>query len=221
MQGFDLFLSAAGGATVDEPAADLGMALAIASTIDPDGPAPSDEQWIASFRETAMSEAVLASTLTYMDRADSGAVRIASNTEELAAHLSDHLTVQGTAGRGELLYRTANKDEAKPVLEALTKATAIAMTIHDNEEFGEPRTEVNQSAALIPHPVANGRVDQLKLSGIIFAGLALVGVGAWLLMRMMMLRSKRMFGDDQLPQLTSLDKPETWSPLPASHLEDA
>ncbi|MGH1494085.1 MAG: DNA repair protein RadA [Acidimicrobiales bacterium] len=34
VQGFDLFLSAAGGATVDEPAADLGMALAIASAID-------------------------------------------------------------------------------------------------------------------------------------------------------------------------------------------
>ncbi|MGI9597255.1 MAG: DNA repair protein RadA [Acidimicrobiales bacterium] len=34
VQGFDLFLSAAGGASVDEPAADLGLALAIASAID-------------------------------------------------------------------------------------------------------------------------------------------------------------------------------------------
>lgn len=34
VQGFDLFLSAAGGAAVEEPAADLGLALAIASAID-------------------------------------------------------------------------------------------------------------------------------------------------------------------------------------------
>ncbi|MGB5759796.1 MAG: S16 family serine protease, partial [Acidimicrobiales bacterium] len=40
VQGFDLFVSAAGGATVDEPAADLALALAIASAIDgqPVGP---------------------------------------------------------------------------------------------------------------------------------------------------------------------------------------
>ncbi|MEL6985480.1 MAG: S16 family serine protease, partial [Actinomycetota bacterium] len=34
VSGFDVFLSAAGGATVDEPAADLGLALAMASAID-------------------------------------------------------------------------------------------------------------------------------------------------------------------------------------------
>ncbi len=34
VQGFDIFLSAAGGAAVDEPAADLGLALAMASAID-------------------------------------------------------------------------------------------------------------------------------------------------------------------------------------------
>lgn len=34
VNGFDVFLSAAGGATVDEPAADLGLALAMASAID-------------------------------------------------------------------------------------------------------------------------------------------------------------------------------------------
>jgi DNA repair protein RadA/Sms len=39
-QGFDLFLSAAGGATVDEPAADLGLALAIASAVDGQPVAP-------------------------------------------------------------------------------------------------------------------------------------------------------------------------------------
>lgn len=40
VQGFDLFLSAAGGAAVDEPAADLGLALAIASAIDGQPVAP-------------------------------------------------------------------------------------------------------------------------------------------------------------------------------------
>ncbi len=40
VQGFDLFLSAAGGATVDEPAADLALALAIASAIDGQPVAP-------------------------------------------------------------------------------------------------------------------------------------------------------------------------------------
>ncbi len=34
VNGYDIFLSAAGGATIDEPAADLGLALAIASAID-------------------------------------------------------------------------------------------------------------------------------------------------------------------------------------------
>ena len=40
VQGFDLFVSAAGGATVDEPAADLALALAIASAIDGQPVAP-------------------------------------------------------------------------------------------------------------------------------------------------------------------------------------
>lgn len=38
--GYDVFLSAAGGATVDEPAADLGLALAMASAIDGQPVAP-------------------------------------------------------------------------------------------------------------------------------------------------------------------------------------
>ncbi len=40
VNGFDIFLSAAGGATVDEPAADLGLALAMASAIDGQPVAP-------------------------------------------------------------------------------------------------------------------------------------------------------------------------------------
>ncbi len=40
VQGYDLFLSAAGGALVDEPAADLGLALALASAIDGQPVAP-------------------------------------------------------------------------------------------------------------------------------------------------------------------------------------
>jgi len=38
--GYDLFLSAAGGAQVDEPAADLGLALAVASAVDGQPVAP-------------------------------------------------------------------------------------------------------------------------------------------------------------------------------------
>lgn len=40
VQGYDIFLSAAGGAAVDEPAADLGLALAMASAIDGQPVAP-------------------------------------------------------------------------------------------------------------------------------------------------------------------------------------
>jgi len=189
------------------------MAIAVAPA--PDTTAPSDAAFVKQIETLAFSEPVMSEALNLMDRSDIGSLRIASSAQELRSHLQSHVTVGGKSGRVELSYVGEDKQVAEAALRALGQSVTQYQTVQDYEAGIEPTMRIDQSAALINSPVANGKSQQWMASGAIFAVMLSIAGGVWFFLRMMLLRSKRMFGDEQLPQLTILDKPETWSPLHA------
>ena len=55
----------------------------------------------------------------------------------------------------------------------------------------------------------------VRRAGSVFGGIVLLALITYFMLRFMLNRSKRMFGE-QIDELTILDKPETWSPLHAA-----
>ncbi len=182
---------------VDGPAGPQGLPT--------EGPAPQ------AFRTaTLYTPAVLNETLTQLDRQGT---RLFENPADLKADLDQHLSVEGAKGELTLAYTAPGTDRGARVLEALRHATVGYQMAEDRKAGRVDSLRVSRAVARLEQPVSN---PALAMSGQIFG----IGLGAavlvYLALRFLLLRSRRTFDTENDPQLQILDKPETWSPVPAS-----
>lgn len=189
--------------------------MMIGVTAADDQAAPSTEVFIQSFEQTLLSEPVLKAAMLEMDKADAN-VRVASSPDKLKTYLQDNLAIAGVPGRADLTLRGDDKQLLQPVLASLGKAIVGYNAAKDYQAKREPSTRIASPAKLVDLPVANGTQQKLTLAGSTFGGIVLLALLAYVFLRVMLKRSKRMFGE-AIEELTILDKPETWSPLHAAN----
>lgn len=198
-----------------QPQWEASMMINITAT---DGQAtPSTEVFLNAFEQTMLSEPVLKAAMLEMDKADAN-VRVASSPDQLKTYLQDNLTIAGVPGRADLTLRGDDKQLLQPVLASLGKAVVGYNAAQDYQAKREPSTRIASPAKLVDLPVANGTQQKLTIAGTTFGGLILLALLAYTFLRVMLKRSKRMFGEE-VEELTILDKPETWSPLHAANKE--
>ena len=183
-----------------------------------DEPAPSDEAFLKQFEQTLYNEQVLDAALIEMGKGDAS-VRVATTPKELKAYLREHLTIESKPGGAKLALQTEDKEQAVPVMAALGKSLVGYNTARDFQAKRDPSTSIALPANLLSKPVNNDNEMKLKIAGSVFGGIVLLALFAYLFLRLMLNRSKRMFSEP-IEQLTMLDKPETWSPLHAPSKED-
>ncbi|MEO0474461.1 MAG: hypothetical protein AAF085_00635 [Planctomycetota bacterium] len=176
---------------------------------------PTTEVFLKSFEQTLLSEPVLNAALLEMDKADAN-VRVASTPDKLKAYLQDHLVIAGVPGRADLSLEGEDKQVLQPVLASLGKAVVGYNAAKDYQAKREPTTRIASPAKLVDLPIANGGQQKLTIAGGTFGGIILLALFAYIFLRIMLNRSKRMFGEE-IEELTILDKPETWSPLHAAN----
>lgn len=176
---------------------------------------PSTEVFLKSFEQTLYSEPVLKAAMLEMDKADAN-VRVASSPDQLKAYLQDNLVIAGVPGRADLALQGEDKQLLQPVLASLGKAVVGHNAAKDYQAKREPTTRIASPAKLMDLPIVSGTEQRLTLAGGTFGGIVLIALFSYLFLRVMLNRSKRMFGEE-IEELTILDKPETWSPLHAAN----
>jgi hypothetical protein len=189
--------------------------MMISVTTPDDQASPTTQVFLDSFEQTLYSEPVLNASLLEMDKADFN-VRVAGSPNELKAYLKENLTIEGVPGRADLSLQGEDKQLLQPVLASLGKAVVGYNAAQDYRAKREPSTRIASPAKLVDLPVANGTKQKITLAGATFGGIVLLALLASLFLRIMLNRSKRMFGEE-VEELTILDKPETWSPLHAAN----
>jgi len=196
-----------------EPRWQASMMISV-TTQDGQAP-PSTSDFLESFEQTLLSEPVLKAAMLEMDKADAN-VRVATSPDQLKSYLQDNLVVAGVPGRADLSLQGEDRHVLQPVLASLGKAIVGYSAARDYQAKREPSTRIASPAKLVDLPIANGNDQKLTLAGATFGGIILLALLAYLFLRIMLNRSKRMFGED-VEELTILDKPETWSPLHAAN----
>jgi hypothetical protein len=198
-----------------QPQWEASMMISVA-TPDDQAP-PSTEVFLNSFEQTLFSEPVLKAAMLEMDKADAN-VRVASSPDQLKTYLQDNLVIAGVPGRADLSLKGEEKQLLQPVLASLGKAVVGFNAAQDYQAKREPSTRIASPAKIGDLPITNATTQRLTLAGGTFGGIVLLALLAYLFLRVMLNRSKRMFGEE-VEELTILDKPETWSPLHAANKE--
>jgi hypothetical protein len=174
----------------------------ITQPVSPDA-APTD--FATAYREVLLSEPVLTDTVHRLRR--EGITRF-GDADSLRPSLAQDLTVAGQPPALNVTLATADPDAATSLLDALGRAFLGHQMATDREQGRADSTSIAIPAAVDAQPVEN---DQLQWFGILAGSAAGGMIVLYLLARVALARSRRVF-DDSAPELDVLDKPANWSP---------
>ena len=181
------------------------------TVIDASTRTAADEAWRARFAETLFSDPVMSASL---DGLDQRGLRLVTSPAELRDLLRPGLRLEGNGEQIRLVYRSPDKERVALVLEAVGRAM-LGFQLSQAWSGSQPDRvpAVVQAAGRLTDPVEDPR---LATSGVIFGSLLGGGTLLFAVARVVLGRSRRVFDAEAAPELHTLDKPETWSPLRAA-----
>ena len=166
----------------------------------------SPGQWLGQWEAKLRSQETLREAMAQLDARD---IHLASDVAGLQEHLLGRLRVGGEPGRLELSYQTTNREQAKGVLEALSRAAVGRQMLEDRAAGRADTLQQVRAAQVDASPVSDVR---LRISTVIFAVMTAGAVGLWVGLRWWLGRRRRVLASAPA-ELAVLDKPEAWSPV--------
>jgi hypothetical protein len=175
-----------------------------------DVPAETGSAWPQQWQEVLTSDSVLKEALHQMRNAGH---RWHDSPDSLGAALASQFQVSGTPPMLEMQMTGPQRERLAPTLEALGRALMGHQMAADRVAQRSDTAMLEQPAKVAEQPVVD---ERWKLMGIIAGSLAGAALVLFVVFRIMLARSKRIFDGDEAPELSVLDKPAAWSPLKAA-----
>ncbi|MEM9251302.1 MAG: hypothetical protein AAGB29_03035, partial [Planctomycetota bacterium] len=170
-----------------------------------DADAAPGGNWAQTQRQTLLTEAVLTDTVHRLRREG---ITEHGGADALRARLEQDMTVTGQPPALTVELATTDRTAAPQLLDALGRAFLGHQMSLDRAEGRADSTTIATPATVGSTPIEN---DQLELFGIIAGSAAGAMLVLFLLAKVILARSKRVF-DDTAPELDALEQPEGWSP---------
>jgi|GEM_PF-6849929 len=171
-------------------------------------PEQTQTEFLDTYRQQLYSDEVMRLAIRQLEQMGDPMFKTAS---KLRTHVRQHMQVNAAPPNLAMEYVSDQPTLGEPLLTAMTQAL-FSHRLRTDREAGLPDTTTR--IAKSAHTTSSDIMpERYKLAGMILGGLIAATGLLWLIARVAFGRSKRVFDEDDNVQLSTLDKPSTWSPV--------